>query len=447
MDRSLTRWPGRPVDYPTGRSASQVQVLGGLVLDNEQQPVDGRSLFFERCTFLFFLLLGVPCAAAHYYLWRRLVRDTTRAGGPGRRWGTAGLVAAFVVLLAALGLANRLPAELAPVIAWPGYLWLAVLFYLTLVLGVLEIPRAVITRRVREPVAAGTVPVSVPQDQPDQATRPVATRRVFIARSMAVASGVAAGGIVGYGASEALGAPDVKTVPIALRRLDPSLAGFRIAVVSDIHLGPLRGRSHTERIVRLINEQEPDLVAIVGDLVDGTVERLGGDAAPLRDLVSKHGSYFVTGNHEYYSGVGPWLGEIERLGVHPLRNERVQVERGGAAFDLAGVNDVTGRGFDDGPDLTRALAGRDTSRPVVLMAHQPVQVEDAARQGVDLQLSGHTHGGQLFPFTLVVALQQPVVAGLARIDDTQVYVTSGAGFWGPPVRVGAPPDISMIELR
>jgi predicted MPP superfamily phosphohydrolase len=389
---------------------------------------------------LFFLLLGVPSALAHYYLWRRLVRDTTRPGGTGRRAGTAALILAFVVLLLAVGFSDEVTF-----LAWPGYLWLAVMFYLTILLGVLEIPRLLANRRVKAPVLVGA---ELPTDEEpaDEEQKPVTNRRVFIARSVAIAGGIGATGIVGYGATQALGTPELTNIPIALRKLDPSLAGFRIAVVSDIHLGPLRGRSHTERIVRMINEQQPDLVAIVGDLVDGSVEKLGSAAEPLRDLVSKHGSYFVTGNHEYYSGFDSWLTELERLGVNPLRNERVGIERGGAGFDLAGVNDVTGRGFDDGPDLTSALAGRDDSRPVVLMAHQPVQVEDSAKQGVDLQLSGHTHGGQMFPFNLVVPVQQPVTAGLEKIDDTWVYVTRGAGFWGPPVRVGARPEISMIEL-
>jgi predicted MPP superfamily phosphohydrolase len=402
---------------------------------------------------LFFLLLGVPSALAHYYLWRRLVRDTTRPGGPGRRGGTAALVLAFVLLLLAVGLSDEVPW-----LAWPGYLWLALMFYLTIVLGVLEIPRLLTNRRAAARVLVGggqepesdepatEEPVTGQPSAQEPKPAAVTNRRVFIARSFAIAGGLGATGIVGYGTTQALGPPELTTVPVALRKLDPSLSGFRIAVVSDIHLGPMRGRSHTERIVRMINEQQPDLVAIVGDLVDGSVEKLGSAAAPLRDLVSKHGSYFVTGNHEYYSGFESWLGELERLGVNPLRNERVAIERGGAGFDLAGVNDVTGRGFDDGPDLATTLAGRDDSRPVVLMAHQPVQVVDAAKQGVDLQLSGHTHGGQMFPFNLAVPLQQPVTAGLERIDDTWVYVTRGAGFWGPPVRVGARPEISMIEL-
>jgi predicted MPP superfamily phosphohydrolase len=134
---------------------------------------------------------------------------------------------------------------------------------------------------------------------------------------------------------------------------------------------------------------------------------------------------------------------VARLGLRPLRNERVEL----AGFDLAGVNDVAGEEFDDGPDFSRALDGRDTTRPVVLLAHQPVQVHEAARHGVDLQLSGHTHGGQMFPFHLLVRLDQPVRSGLATVDDTRIYVTNGAGFWGPPVRVGAAPEITLVELR
>lgn len=381
---------------------------------------------------MFFLLLGVPAALAHYYLWRRLVRDTTLKGSRGRLFGNVALPAAFVLMLAAFVLQRDVGF-----LAWPGFMWLALMFYLTLVLGVLEIPRLLVNRRVKAPVLVGA-------DEPEAV--PLPSRRVFIARSFAIASGITAGSIVGYGVSKALGAPEMTSVPVPIRRLDPALSGFRIAVVSDIHLGPLAGRGHTERIVRMINEQQPDLVAIVGDLVDGSVDRLGDAAAPLRDLVSKHGNFFVTGNHEYYSGFEPWLAELERLGVNPLRNERVAIERGGATFDLAGVNDVTGGQFDDGPDIARALSGRNTANPVVLLAHQPIQVETASKHGVDLQLSGHTHGGQMFPFHLAVPLQQPVIAGLEKIDDTWVYVTRGAGFWGPPVRVGAPPEISMIQL-
>ncbi|MGM1057734.1 metallophosphoesterase [Saccharothrix sp. Mg75] len=404
----------------------------------------------------FFLLLAVVMGAFHYYTWKRVVRDTTRPGR-GRLVGTVAVAVAYLLVMGALVVTRT--GGVGAFVAWPGFVLLACAFYSVLVLGLLEVPRALLLRRARRGRVAAAVraPAVTPDaavDADEALLDPVPEapevdegRRLFLARSLAVASGVATVGVVGYGTTQALGAPVVKRVPVALAKLDPRLSGYRIAVVSDIHLGPLLGRSHTERIVHLINEQQVDLVAIVGDLVDGSVEELGEAAAPLRDLVSTHGSFFVTGNHEYYSGAEQWIGEVERLGVNALRNERLTVERAGATFDLAGVNDVTGEGFGDAPDFARALDGRDTSTPVVLLAHQPVQVREAAKHGVDLQLSGHTHGGQMFPFHLAVGLQQPMRSGLETIDGTQVYTSNGAGFWGPPVRVGAPPDISVVELR
>nr|WP_086665386.1 metallophosphoesterase [Lentzea kentuckyensis] len=390
---------------------------------------------------MFLLLLGVPAGLGHLYLWRRLVVDTTRPRTLGRRVGGLAVAGAFVLLMSALVVTRRVPPEYGKFFAWPGFVWLALLFYLAIALGIAEIPRRVLLRRatlVPAAVGAGPDPVEPVEVVPDP------SRRLFISRSVAIGSGIAAGGVVGYGMTQALGAPQLLTVPVTLDKLQASLSGFRIAVVSDIHLGPLLGRSHTERIVRMINEQEADLVAIVGDLVDGTVAELGEAAAPLRDLVSRHGSFFVTGNHEYFSGHEQWIAELDRLGVNPLRNEGLTVAGG---IELVGVNDVTGKSYNDGPDLDRALAGRDKNKPLVLLAHQPVQVGDASSRGVDLQLSGHTHGGQMVPFNFVVPVQQPSVAGLSKVDDTWLYVSRGAGFWGPPVRVGAPPDITMIELK
>jgi len=242
-----------------------------------------------------------------------------------------------------------------------------------------------------------------------------------------------------------MGPPRLRRVQIPLAKLPRSLDGLRIALVADIHLGPLRGLSHTRRIVDMINGMDADLVAVVGDLVDGTVAELGPAAAPLRELRGRYGSFFVTGNHEYYSGYQEWVDEVARLGLKPLRNERVEIPVG---LDLAGVNDVTGGSYGDGPDFDRALADRDPARPVVMLAHQPSQARDSAKRDVDLQLSGHTHGGQMVPFNLIVrAAQQPVVSGLGEVDGMPVYVTNGAGFWGPPVRVGAPPDITLVQLR
>jgi len=376
------------------------------------------------------------------------VKDTTAAPGRVRLVGTVATVVLGLLVVATLVLGRWLGPDASSWFAWPGYVWFGFVAYLFMGMVVLELPRLAfrgwLRRRPLEATATSAAPpVAEPTEEPPK-PEVNQSRRLFLARTTGVVAGVAAAGLTGSGMVSALGPPDLLRLRVPIRRLHPDLAGYRIAVVSDIHLGPLLGRAHTERLVRMINEAEPDLVAIVGDLADGTVAELGDAAAPLADLVAD--SYFVTGNHEYFSEPQRWLRELARLDVRPLRNERTDITRGAGTFDLAGVNDLGGRSFDDGPDFRRALGGRDTDRPVVLLAHQPVQVHDAARYDVDLQLSGHTHGGQMFPFQYVVGASQPSVAGLSTVDGTQLYVTRGAGFWGPPVRVGAPPDITMIEL-
>ncbi|WP_196439067.1 metallophosphoesterase [Planomonospora sp. ID67723] len=449
------------------------------------------------------LVFGVTLLI-HYYLWRRLVRATTLPGR-SRRVLTRVLVGLGALVPVTL-IGSR--TEWGHFLAWPGFFWLATMFYLLVFLVALEIPRALALLALRrsdrrgsadrqarslagdrgsrapDRVPASTVsdPMSDPMsdpapaasaapaeaavsgdegdegDQPGRAgsgtpgrdgTPEMIGRRLFIARTAAAIAGAGALATVGSGVRTALGDPVIERVGVALPRLDPRLSGLRFAVVSDIHLGPLTGRGHTERIVRMINALEADVVAIVGDLVDGTVAELGPLARPLASLESRYGAYFVTGNHEYYTANGPgeWIEELRELGVRPLANERVEIAHAGAVLDLAGVNDLTGTTVDEGPDFERALGGRDRSRSTVLLAHQPLQAREAARHGVDLQLSGHTHGGQMVPFNLVVPLQQPVVAGLGEVDGTRVYVTRGAGFWGPPVRVGAPPEITLLELR
>ncbi|MEV0131235.1 metallophosphoesterase [Dactylosporangium sp. NPDC050688] len=435
---------------------------------------------------LFLVVVLLIVGGIHWYLWRRLVKDvvTTRRG---RRVGTLVVVLLGVLIPVTLVGSRVLPLEQQPVLAWPGFLWLALMFYLLVTLALLELPRLALrvwTRR-REPQ-----PVDNPVDSSvmsvDSAGRPVQgtvdgqvtavdspataapggavgsgvvdsppvdgapvdgrfdpARRLLLGRSLAATAGALSVAAVGIGTWQAKSAPVLKRVPIRLAKLPASMSGFKIALVSDIHLGPLLGKSHTERIVRIINSVGADVVAVVGDLVDGSVAELGPAAEPLQDLQARHGSFFVTGNHEYFSGYQEWIDEVNSLGVRVLRNERLDVQ----GLDLAGVNDVTGKDVGDGPDFAKALSGRDASRPVVLLAHQPVQAHEAAKHGVDLQLSGHTHGGQMVPFNLLVGLEAPVVSGLGTVDGTQVYVTRGAGFWGPPVRFGAPPDISVIELH
>jgi uncharacterized protein len=395
---------------------------------------------------VFIVILSAVLALMHLYLWKRLIKDTT---SPGRtRWIlTAVLVALAALLIATLVLPRVVGLTESGWFAWPGYIWFGLAAYLFLTLLVLEPIRLALRRWTKQkPRETTTAPATT--DPPAGKEPPALNRRVFLARASAVAAGAASVGLVGVGVASAVGPPDLLQVPVRLRRLDPAFSGFRIAVVSDIHLGPLSGRAHTERIVGMINEAAPDLVAVVGDLVDGTVDEFGPAAEPLRDLHSREGTFFVTGNHEYFvEDTASWLRELERLGLQPLLNENTLIRRGAAAFDLAGVNDVEGESRSEPPDFDRALAGVETSRPTILLAHQPILVGEAAARGVDLQLSGHTHGGQMWPFHYVVRAAQPSLAGLSAVDDTQLYVTRGAGFWGPPVRVGAPPDITVLTLQ
>ncbi|MFC8140532.1 metallophosphoesterase [Streptomyces paradoxus] len=268
------------------------------------------------------------------------------------------------------------------------------------------------------------------------------SRRLFVSRVVAGAAAAAAVGTVGYGTYGVLRGPKVKRVTVPLAKLPRAAHGYRIAVVSDVHLGPVLGRGFAQKVVDTINATQPDLIAVVGDLVDGSVKDLGPAAAPLAQLRARHGAYFVTGNHEYFSGAGQWVEEVRRLGLAPLENARREMPY----FDLAGVNDVAGEEEGQGPDFAKALGDRDTARACVLLAHQPVQIHDAVEHGVDLQLSGHTHGGQLWPGNLIASGANPTLAGLERYGDTQLYVSRGAGAWGPPTRVGAPSDITLIEL-
>jgi hypothetical protein len=242
-------------------------------------------------------------------------------------------------------------------------------------------------------------------------------------------------------------APVVR-VSIPLAGLPAPLQGLRIVQISDIHVGPTIKRGYLEAIVARVNALEPDVVAITGDLVDGSVGDLAHHVAPLAQLKSRHGSFFVTGNHEYYSGVHGWLDELRRLGVRVLHNEHVVLQHDGAALVLAGVPDYTGHHFDPAhrSDPAAALAGAPEGAPRVLLAHQPRTAAAAAQAGFDLQISGHTHGGQFLPWRWFVPLQQPFTAGLHRLGQLQVYVSRGTGYWGPPKRLGAPSEISELRL-
>ncbi|MFF5340652.1 metallophosphoesterase [Streptomyces althioticus] len=419
------------------------------------------------------LLVVAVLVTGNWYVWRRLFRDTTEGPGPVRRIGAVVVVGGWLLFIGGM-VASRTeaPFTLQRVLAWPGYLWLALTLYLLLALLAGELVRPVL-RRVLERRARASAPEPEPARDPIPAGRaegadpePAAgpaqdttttgesreagpttdgsgpSRRLFVSRVVGGAAAAAAVGTVGYGTYGVLRGPKVERVTVPLAKLPRAAHGYRIAVVSDIHLGPVLGRGFAQKVVDTINSTQPDLIAVVGDLVDGSVKDLGPAAAPLAQLTARHGSFFVTGNHEYFSGAEQWVEEVRRLGLNPLENARTELPH----FDLAGVNDIAGEDEGQGPDFARALGDRDRARACVLLAHQPVQIHEAVDHGVDLQLSGHTHGGQLWPGNLIAGGANPTLAGLDRYGDTQLYVSRGAGAWGPPTRVGAPSDITVIEL-
>jgi predicted MPP superfamily phosphohydrolase len=241
----------------------------------------------------------------------------------------------------------------------------------------------------------------------------------------------------------------VVRIEVPIPGLPPALDGYSIAQISDIHVGPTIKRPYLNAIVTKVNALKPDAIAVTGDLVDGSVQRLAMHTEPLARLSAPDGAFFVTGNHEYYSGADQWIAEVRRLGLRVLMNEHVIRRRGGAALMIAGVTDYTAQHFNPAhksdPHLAAAGAPRDVAVKI-LLAHQPRSAPAAADAGFDLQLSGHTHGGQFFPWNLFVPLQQPFVAGLNRVRSLWVYTSRGTGYWGPPKRFGAPSEITLVRL-
>ncbi|KUZ64662.1 metallophosphoesterase [Burkholderia ubonensis] len=267
----------------------------------------------------------------------------------------------------------------------------------------------------------------------------------------ASAPGVLAGAllITAIGFVNARRTAAVKRVSVPVQGLPAALDGLKIVQLSDIHVGPTIKRAYVERIVGAVNALDADIVAVTGDVVDGSVERLREHTAPLGRMKSRHGSFLVTGNHEYYAGAHAWIAEFRRIGLTVLLNEHVVVEHDGARAVVAGVTDFSAGAFDPAhrSDPQRALAGapRDVGTRI-LLAHQPRSAEQASRAGFSLQISGHTHGGQFLPWPPFVRLQQPVIAGLRKFGDLWVYTSRGTGYWGPPNRFGVPSEITLIRL-
>ncbi|WP_442816682.1 metallophosphoesterase [Streptomyces sp. NBC_01304] len=257
--------------------------------------------------------------------------------------------------------------------------------------------------------------------------------------------------LLAWGYAEARRVPRVRRLDVQLPRLGAGLDGTRVALITDTHYGPLNRARWSERVCAKVNTLEADLVCHTGDIADGTAERRRAQAAPLGTVRATRARVYVTGNHEYYTEAQGWVDLMDELGWEPLRNRHLLLERGGDTLVVAGVDDVTAESSGlagHRAHLAGALNGADPDLPVLLLAHQPKFVDQAAAGGVDLQLSGHTHGGQIWPFHHLVRIDQPAVAGLSRHGaDTLLYTSRGTGFWGPPFRVFAPSEITLLVLR
>ncbi|GAC1337658.1 MAG: metallophosphoesterase [Myxococcales bacterium] len=370
----------------------------------------------------------------HYYVWARLVRDPALPGLWARVLTALLLGLALAMPISMIG-SRFFPGPQMRALTWVVFIWMGVGFLFAALLFAADSAR-VLARAAA--FIAGRL--SGEGSPPDPA------RRLLLTRAIAGGVGIGVAGLSGLGLRSALGAVQVKEVLVRVRNLPAALAGMKVVQISDVHIGPLLRKEWLERVVARIRSLSPDLVAITGDLVDGSVAQLADQVQPLAGLQAPRGVYFVTGNHEYYSGVSEWLAHLPSLGIRPLVNERLEVAPG---LDLAGIPDPTAEslGPPHAPDLPRALAGRDPERPLILLAHQPRQFPEAASHKVALTLSGHTHGGQIWPFGLLVGLAQPYVAGLHRRGDSQIYVSRGTGFWGPPLRVFAPAEITLLRLH
>jgi len=257
--------------------------------------------------------------------------------------------------------------------------------------------------------------------------------------------------LLAWGYREAMRVPRFKFVDVAIAGLGAGLDGARVVVLTDTHYGPINRARWSASVAEAVNSIDADIVCHTGDIADGSVAQRREQAAPL-GLVRAHlARTYVTGNHEYFGEPQGWLDHMQELGWEPLHNRHVVVERHGARLTIAGVDDRTAKGsgrIGHGADHSAALAGADRGVPVLLLAHQPKQIDGAVEHGVDLQVSGHTHGGQIWPFHYLVRTDQPVVAGLSRHGSrTQLYTSRGTGFWGPPFRIFAPSEISVLTLR
>jgi len=385
--------------------------------------------------FLFAALALLVLFAMHRFFWARAVRALEPSRALRRTLGAlVGLLCISIPVVFVL--VRHTPADEGGRAFLPVWIWFGFLFYALIALAIVQVAEWLVYGKTRRVQA-----LDEPQIDPQ--------RRLFLRRA-ATGAGLAGAGVVTWsGRSSAANELLRPEIPVKLEKLPRALSGLRIAQLTDVHVGPLLGESYVRRLVAETLRTKPDLIVITGDLVDGSVAGLRKSIEPLFGLRARFGVYFVTGNHEYYSGAEEWTEYLAQRGIRVLHNERVSIGDAGASFDLAGIPDHSTRNLGEphAADFARAFAGRDPERESILLAHQPVQIHGSRGHDLGLQLSGHTHGGQMWPFGFLVLAAQPYLNGLhTHSGRTQIYVSRGAGTWGPPLRVGNPAEIPDIIL-
>jgi len=404
--------------------------------------------------FAFLLRLPVIVGLAHFYVALRLATALEDATG---RWAVAtGILLLYLLIMTGFKTRRAAGRPAGDLAAWAGFLALGYFAWLF----VLTLCRDMLLGIVAAGKAAGVLPPQIHTGifMPVNPQAGSLSGQLHAAASLLYADLAACSALlvillallaVLLGLYNSRRVARVVRVDIPLPGLPQALEGLTIAQLTDIHVGPTIKRGYVRGIVSRTNALRPDIIAITGDLIDGSVERLREDVAPLGQLQARHGVYAVTGNHEYYSGADAWVAEFRRIGLDVLMNEHRLVERDGATLVLAGVTDFGAGAFDQrqASDPEAALRGSPRNAGArILLAHQPRSAPAAAQAGFDLQLSGHTHGGQFWPWRYFVPLQQPFVSGLHYQDSMAVYVSQGTGYWGPPMRIGAKSEITLIRL-
>lgn len=393
---------------------------------------------------IFLLIVVVILGGGYAYIGWRLIASSNLTG----TWALVAwisLILLFIIPPAGFVLQiNRIENAFTDFLAWASYLsmgFISMVFTLLLVRDIVLLASGGIQKII---VAAK----DFFQSASLAALNADPGRREFLVQASNAAVLAGGGLLTGYGLYEARRKPAVIEVSIPIMNLPPDLEGFRILQVTDIHAGLTVKRPFVEMVAEQMEGISADLIAMTGDLVDGTVPHLREHVEPLKHLSAPSGQFFVTGNHEYYSGVDPWIEEVDRLGYTVLLNEHRIIRRGNASILLSGVTDYGAGDFDKQrpSDPAASVAGAPDADVRILLAHQPRSIFAAQPLGFDLQISGHTHGGQFFPWNFLAAVGQPYISGLHKHDNTWVYVSKGTGYWGPPVRLAARSELTILTL-